>query len=124
MTISYSPSTKGFYPSEVAYPELPSDLITLTKAQYQELLSQLNQGNKEVVVSNGALCVVDVRPPVLTWDDIRAQRTLLLNKSDFTQVPDYPNNRAGWAAYRQELRDIPQIFSDPNEVIWPIAPGA
>ena len=85
---------------------------------------QLNQGNKEIAVVNGELQVIDSAPVLITWNDIRAVRDELLTKSDFTQVPDYPNNRAGWATYRQELRDITKTFSDPNSVVWPVAPGA
>ena len=124
MTISYSPSTKGFYPSTVYYPSLPEDLISITDDQHRILMIQLNQGNKEIAVVNGELQVIDSAPVLITWNDIRAVRDALLTKSDFTQVPDYPNNRAGWATYRQELRDITKTFSDPNSVVWPVAPGA
>jgi hypothetical protein len=37
----------------------------------------------------------------------REQRDLLLQQSDWTQVPDAPVNAASWATYRQALRDVP-----------------
>lgn len=68
-----------------------------------------------------------VPPPVppLTWDDIRIERDNLLAASDWTRMDDAPlttEQRDAWAAYRQALRDIPQTFTDPNEVVWPTAP--
>jgi hypothetical protein len=47
----------------------------------------------------------------------------LLNASDYTQIPDFPGDKEAWAAYRQELRDVPQEFSDPKDVVWPTKPN-
>jgi len=51
---------------------------------------------------------------VLATDDyvanMRRQRDLFLAASDWTQMPDSPltdEQRAAWAAYRQQLRDAP-----------------
>ena len=68
-----------------------------------------------------------VPPPVppLTWDDIRAERDGLLAASDWTQVDDTPlinAQKSVWAAYRQALRDVPQTFATPADVVWPEAP--
>ena len=63
--------------------------------------------------------------PLLEWSDIRAERDSLLAASDWTQMPDSPLNgeqKNAWADYRQELRDLPQSFATPDEVIWPEAP--
>jgi hypothetical protein len=30
--------------------------------------------------------------------------------------------KASWSLYRLQLRDIPQTFSNPDEIIWPIKP--
>jgi hypothetical protein len=59
------------------------------------------------------------------WDNIRAERDSLLAASDWTQMPDSPLNgeqKNAWADYRQELRDLPQSFATPDEVVWPEAP--
>ena len=61
-------------------------------------------------------------PPLLTWDDIRRERDVLLADSDWTQILDAPVDQTAWAVYRQTLRDIPQTFATPDEVVWPEAP--
>jgi len=61
-------------------------------------------------------------PPPQTWDDIRRERDGLLAASDWTQVSDAPVDSAAWAAYRQTLRDIPQTYATPDEVVWPETP--
>ena len=61
-------------------------------------------------------------PPPLTWDDIRRERDGLLAASDWTQVADAPVDAAAWAVYRQALRDVPQDYASPDEVVWPTAP--
>ena len=61
-------------------------------------------------------------PPPATWDSIRAERDALLAASDWTQVADAPVDAAAWATYRQQLRDIPQDFASPADVVWPAVP--
>jgi len=64
-------------------------------------------------------------PPSQSWDDIRAERDSLLSASDWTMVSDTPLSDAevdAWADYRQALRDIPQDFDSPDDVVWPEAP--
>lgn len=56
------------------------------------------------------------------WAVVRAERDRLLTACDWTQVADAPVDPAPWAAYRQTLRDIPQDFDSPDDVIWPEAP--
>lgn len=60
--------------------------------------------------------------PPLTWDDIRRERDALLAASDWTQVADAPVDQQAWAIYRQKLRDIPQDFATPDDVVWPEQP--
>lgn len=54
--------------------------------------------------------------------EIREQRNIKLNVSDWTQVADAPVDQAAWAAYRQALRDIPSQQGFPWEVQWPTQP--
>lgn len=59
-------------------------------------------------------------------DDIRRTRNVLLAESDFTQLQDVPLNdaeKAAWAAYRQDLRDITNQTEFPESVIFPIPPS-
>lgn len=62
------------------------------------------------------------RPVYDTWDMIRGRRDGLLENCDWTQLPDAPVDAAVWAAYRQALRDVPQNFASPLDVVWPEKP--
>jgi len=64
-------------------------------------------------------------PDALTaaaWDDVRVERDRLLSACDWTQVADAPVDAAAWAVYRQALRDVPQDYASPDEVVWPTPP--
>ena len=52
----------------------------------------------------------------------RQERNALLVASDWSHVADAPVDRAAWAAYRQELRDVTSQETFPSEVTWPVAP--
>jgi hypothetical protein len=54
---------------------------------------------------------------------VRSERNQKLSSSDWTQVIDAPVDQIAWAAYRQELRDIPSQVGFPWDVIWPTEPG-
>lgn len=54
-------------------------------------------------------------------NQIRLQRNLLLQESDWTQVADAPVDKQLWALYRQVLRDFPSTC-DPNNPVWPTQP--
>jgi hypothetical protein len=56
------------------------------------------------------------------WDAVRSERDRRLTACDWTQVADAPVDPVAWAAYRQELRDIPQDYNDPDLVVWPEEP--
>ncbi|MEZ8338781.1 tail fiber assembly protein [Vibrio cyclitrophicus] len=59
------------------------------------------------------------------WEQIRAERHSKLTETDFTQVGDAPiteEKKLAFAEYRQALRDLPQNFPDPNDVVWPEKP--
>lgn len=56
------------------------------------------------------------------WKLFRKDRNNRLQASDWTQVPDAPVDQAAWAAYRQELRDLPDNITDINNITWPTPP--
>ena len=59
------------------------------------------------------------------WEEVRAERDRLLAACDWTQVADAPltaGEKTAWADYRQALRDVPQDFDSPDDVVWPEAP--
>jgi hypothetical protein len=61
----------------------------------------------------------------LTWDDIREKRNGLLISTDWTMTTGATVDQAQWAAYRQNIRDIPQTYKDktPDDVVWPTQPS-
>ena len=61
----------------------------------------------------------------LTWDDIRATRDQILRDTDWTMTTGATVDQAQWAAYRQNLRDLPQTYKDktPDDVVWPTQPS-
>lgn len=61
------------------------------------------------------------------WNQVRTVRNSFLTQTDAAVLPDRwasmtPEKQQEWSTYRQTLRDIPQLFSDPADVIWPTKP--
>ena len=61
------------------------------------------------------------------WMDIRTQRDIFLQASDWTVLPDSPLSffeKIKWKKYRQELRDLPQKNAkvNPTFVVVPPSP--
>jgi hypothetical protein len=53
---------------------------------------------------------------------MRDQRNKLIAECDWTQVEDSPVDKESWAAYRQDLRDVPAQKGFPWNVAWPEMP--
>lgn len=56
---------------------------------------------------------------------IKVHRGQLLTICDWTQLPDAPltdNERLAWQQYRQALRDLPQTYPNPDDVVFPEQP--
>jgi hypothetical protein len=124
MAIFYSPTTKGFYDTSINYPNLPDDLIEVTVEQRDAFIEVMNNNNKELALVDNELVLVDAAPIAPTWSYIRVRRNDLLASSDYTQIADWSGNKEAWATYRQDLRNIPQTFAAPEDVIWPTPPGS
>jgi len=61
-----------------------------------------------------------------TWDEIKAKRNELLSACDWTQLTDAVltlDEKTAWQDYRQTLRDIPQDYASPDDVIIPTPPN-
>jgi len=58
------------------------------------------------------------------WERIRIYRDQLLKECDWRMVEDAPWDKSPWAAYRQELRDLPNSVDNPSDIVFPIAPNA
>lgn len=79
---------------------------------YQEYLAWLAEGNTPLP-SN----------PPDTWDSIRKKRDQLIRDSDWTMIPGASVDQAQWSAYRQILRDLPQTYTNAEDVVWPTVPS-
>jgi hypothetical protein len=58
------------------------------------------------------------------WENVRAQRNIYLQESDWTQLTDVSfdaETEVAWKEYRRKLRDITN-FPSPDAVIWPEKP--
>lgn len=59
------------------------------------------------------------------WLDIRRIRDSFMMATDWTQMPDAPlseSKKTEFTTYRQILRDIPQTYDNPDDIIWPAMP--
>jgi len=59
------------------------------------------------------------------WRNVRNRREELLSKTDWAVLPDSQlseEKKNEFLSYRQKLRNIPQEFSDPSQIIWPQEP--
>lgn len=124
MKYFYSPTTSGFY-IDVINSVIPEDVFEVPEEEYKALFEGQSKG-KSIVYKSRKLQLVDPEKMEKTWDDIRLRRDTLLANSDWTQMPDSPLSeemRTKWQVYRQKLRDITTAYSDPNKVVWPLAPS-
>ena len=59
---------------------------------------------------------------------LRADRNILLAKTDKYALPDWPHasleKQREWLEYRQALRDLPSTTEDPANPVWPAQPTA
>lgn len=112
----------GWY-DDAVHKTIPTPNIQVTEEEYQSHYTTMVNG-KELIVSGGQITFQDIIP-VITWDEIRAERNLLLTQSDWTQIPDAeltPDQQNAWKEYRKELRRIPETFQTPDQVVWPSKP--
>lgn len=61
----------------------------------------------------------------VSWGELRLERDYLLTLCDWTQAIDAPLNdtqKQAWQNYRQQLRDLPSITTDPRTPTWPTKP--
>ena len=59
------------------------------------------------------------------WLKVRESRALFLRETDWTQMLDAPltpEKKTEFTAYRQALRDIPQTYDNPDDIVWPTKP--
>ena len=59
-----------------------------------------------------------------TWEDVRVQRNIELEQTDWRAVKDRTMSQA-WKDYRQALRDLPQDYESADDAAdnWPGTPA-
>jgi len=80
---------------------------------YQAYLAWLAEGNEPLPAEENKI----------TWNTIRLKRDQLIRDTDWTMIPGATVDQAQWAAYRQILRDLPQTYDNPEDVVWPTQPS-
>jgi hypothetical protein len=66
-----------------------------------------------------------IMPDDEKWGAIRGHRNEMLTKSDWSQLTDAPftaEEKNVWTTYRQSLRDVPQDYGNPDDVMFPEQP--
>jgi hypothetical protein len=84
-----------------------------------------NVNGIEVPLSDEDLAQIAIDEAAATeiqWERIRADRNSRLAACDWTQLSDAPVDAAGWAEYRQQLRDITDQ-PNPFAIVWPVKPS-
>lgn len=112
---------RGFFTKEVHGDNIDEPYIELTEEQWKEAIS----GRYKVV--NGKHTYV--APPeneaeIKAYSILRSDRDALLSQSDWTQLADSPlteDLKQAWAAYRQQLRDLPETV-DIQNIVFPEPP--
>lgn len=59
------------------------------------------------------------------WANVRMLQKTKLEQSDWTQLVDVSlssASRQAWQQYRQQLRDLTSLYTDPDDVILPDPP--
>jgi hypothetical protein len=102
----------------------PNTLWTVTGDNYSSLIwypeNTISKPTESELRAFDAEVSLEVR-----WDLVRNKRNKLLTACDWTQLADSPldtGQKAAWASYRQQLRNIPQQSVEPENVIWPTQP--
>lgn len=88
-------------------------------------------GAKKIAIENSHAIEKLVTPPPpkkQTIEDLRAKRNKLLSDTDWTQLPGSPltdDEKADWADYRQQLRDLTENANlNLSYVEWPTPPNS
>jgi len=79
---------------------------------YAEMLEEIEAGEAEIL---------PYAPPAKTWNKIRWERDRLIAETDWWALSD-KTLTPEQTAYRKALRDVPQDFDSPSDVVWPTKP--
>jgi len=104
-------------------PELPEgfSVVEITDIEFDQII---NQRTHYFDITDNTVKIINKSEEDI-WFEIRNKRNTLLRESDWTQMNDSPLNtekKNEWLNYRNNLRNLPQTFINPDEVIWPDVP--
>jgi len=108
----------GWYDDEF-HNDIPSPTVEVTKAEYLSYNEMIHTKDLIPYVNEGK---VTFKPAEIyqDWFSIRIARNGLLNGTDWTQLSDVPDDlKVKYANYRKALRDMPQTYENPEDVVWP-----
>jgi hypothetical protein len=92
--------------------EILHELQEMNRSQDELVRGYFNWMNDPTSIDDETLVAV------LRW-----RRTGLLHGSDWTQTPDCTVDKEAWAAYRQQLRDLPSSNANPRLIVFPTPPA-
>lgn len=113
----------GWLPVETISDNLPI-LVSISYVIEDDLVKEIitgrNKTEEEILQEQQDLLAAK-------WNNIRHTRNSLLQKSDLSVVSDKWEQmdlpeKSAWSNYRQQLRDLPQTFNNPEDVVWPVEP--
>jgi hypothetical protein len=124
----YSAQTGGFYDPAINGNGIPADAVEITINEYADLIAGQSAGMVIVPDETGIPVLENKDPPSNNHlsDLARSRRNALLSACDWTMLADAPltdPQKAAWADYRQDLRDVPDQESFPAVIVWPSEPA-
>ena len=106
---------------DTVHKHIPDDAIPLTRDEYVKIIEGHQKG-KDIVIKDGKLSLVEQSNENAIRDIIN-HRNHLLEKTDWSQLPDVPTALAEvYKEYRQKLRDLPEQEGFPDNITWPTPP--
>lgn len=118
-----NPTDNGDGTYDVEYKHPQYGWVPFTAAAYDS--EPLGREIHQLILNGEAGEVLPKDPPSAeeVASQIRTERDRLLAATDWTQLPDVPEEtRLLWAPYRQALRDVPKQSGFPYEIEWPTPP--
>jgi len=101
--------------------QVDSTVFVTTTTGVTRSFSKFSEEYEELLAQGVPIQQADDHPQL--WAEVRRMRSELLASSDWTQLPDIPEEtRMKWQSYRQKLRDITKDYELSSEVEWPAAP--
>ncbi len=114
--------------------DCPEDHVALQAQEGEFVIDGWHDMATKIIV-NGVVTdkpeeeeISDEHKNMIVLTKLREYRDMALASSDWTQVADAPisdEEKAAWASYRQELRDLPNTYANEtniDSVIYPEPP--